>query len=220
MDIAGWLQFVLFGVLVAISTPILGFYMYRVYFSDKAPGDRIFLPVENFLYRLCGIEPKSEQRWRNYAMSLLAFSFVSLLFTYALLRLQSHLPFNPDHLTAVSPGLSFNTAVSFLTNTNWQSYAGESTMSHLSQMLPLVLQQYLSAAVGIAVAVAFTRAIIRRRQRTIGNFWVDMVRSTTRLLLPIAFLFAFVFMSQGVIQNFHHSRSVTTVAAQGVGANN
>jgi potassium-transporting ATPase potassium-binding subunit len=220
MDLAGWLQFVLFGVLVAVSTPLLGIYMYRVFFSDRAPGDRIFLPVENFLYRVCGIDPKSEQRWRNYAMSLLAMSFVSLLFTYALLRLQSHLPFNPDHLTAVAPGLSFNTAISFLTNTNWQSYAGESTMSHLSQMLPLVLQQYLSAAVGMAVAVAFTRAIIRRRQRTIGNFWVDMIRSTTRLLLPIAFLFAFVFMSQGVIQNFHPSRSVTTVAAQGVGANN
>src|SRR5580704_1202317 len=216
MDIAGWLQFVLFGVLVAISTPILGFYMYRVYFSDKAPGDRIFLPVENFLYRLCGIEPKSEQRWRNYAMSLLAFSLVSLLFTYVLLRVQGHLPLNPDHLSAVSPGLSFNTAVSFLTNTNWQAYAGESTMSHLSQMLALVLHQYVSAAVGMAVAVAFTRAIIRRRQVTLGNFWVDMIRSTTRILLPVCFVFAFVFMSQGVIQNFHASRAVATVAAQGV----
>src|SRR4029077_3145521 len=152
------------------------------------------------------------------AMSLLAFSLVSLLFTYAILRFQAHLPFNPDHLSAVSPGLSFNTAVSFLTNTNWQAYAVESTMSHLSQMLALVLHQYVSAAVGMAVAVAFTRAIIRRRQVTIGNFWVDMVRSTTRILLPISFVFAFVFMSQGVIQNFHSSRTVTPVAAQGVDA--
>ena len=216
MDLAGWLQFVFFGVLVAISTPLLGIYMYRVYFTDKAPGDRVFLPVENFIYRICGVDPEGEQRWRSYALSLLAFSFVSLVFTYFLLRFQAHLPLNPDHLAAVKPGLSFNTAVSFLTNTNWQSYAGESTMSHLSQMLALVLHQYLSAAVGMAVAVAFTRAIIRRRQRTLGNFWVDMVRSTTRILLPISFVFAVVFMSQGVIQNFHASRTVTTVAAQGV----
>jgi potassium-transporting ATPase potassium-binding subunit len=216
MDAAGWLQFALFGVLIAISTPLLGIYMYRVFFTKKAPGDRVFLPVENLIYRVMGVDPEGEQRWRGYAMSLLAFSLVSLLFTYFILRLQAHLPLNPDHLAAVSPGLSFNTAVSFLTNTNWQAYAGESTMSHLSQMLALVLHQYVSAAVGMAVAVAFTRAIIRRRQRTIGNFWVDMVRSTTRILLPICFVFAFVFMSQGVIQNFHPSRTVTTVAAQGV----
>jgi K+-transporting ATPase ATPase A chain len=216
MDLAGWMQFLIFGVLIAISTPLLGIYMYRVYFAKTAPGDRVFLPVENLIYRVIGVDPEGEQRWRGYAMSLLAFSLVSLLFTYLILRLQGHLPLNPDHLSAVSPGLSFNTAVSFLTNTNWQSYAGESTMSHLSQMLALVLHQYLSAAVGMAVAVAFTRAIIRRRQRTIGNFWVDMVRSTTRILLPICFVFAFVFMSQGVVQNFHQSRTVTTVAAQGV----
>src|SRR3984893_5029671 len=216
MSAAGWLQFALFAVLIAISTPVLGIYMYRVYFTKKAPGDRFFLPVERLIYRVIGIAPGGEQRWRGYAMSLLAFSLVSLLFTYALLRLQGHLPFNPDHLSAVGPGLSFNTAVSFLTNTNWQAYAGESMMSHLSQMLALVLHQYVSAAVGMAVAVAFTRAIIRRRQRTLGNFWVDLIRSTTRILLPISFLFALVFMSQGVIQNFHPSRTVTTVAAQGV----
>jgi K+-transporting ATPase ATPase A chain len=216
MSAAGWAQFAVLGVLIAISTPLLGAYMYRVYFTKKAPGDKVFLPIENVIYRVCGVDPEGEQRWRGYAMSLLAFSLVSLLFTYALLRLQGHLPFNPDHLSAVGPGLSFNTSVSFLTNTNWQSYAGESTMSHLSQMLALVLHQYLSAAVGMAVAVAFTRAIIRRRQRTLGNFWVDMVRSTTRILLPISFVFAVVFMSQGVIQNFHASRTVTTIAAQGV----
>src|SRR5579864_6575645 len=214
MDAAGWLQFVLFGVLIAISTPLLGIYMYRVYFAKAAPGDRVFLPVERLIYRVIGVDPEGEQRWRGYAMSLLAFSLVSLLFTYFILRLQAHLPFNPDHFSAVSPGLSFNTAVSFLTNTNWQAYAGESTMSHLSQMLSLVLHQYVSAAVGMAVAVAFTRAIIRRRQVTIGNFWVDMIRSTTRILLPLCFVFAFVFMSQGVIQNFHASRTVTTVASQ------
>jgi len=216
MSGAGWLQFVVFGVLIAISTPLLGIYMYRVFFTDKAPGDRVFLPVERLVYRAIGVDPEGEQRWRGYAMSLLAFSLVSLLFTYVLLRLQGHLPLNPDHLPAVQPGLSFNTAVSFLTNTNWQAYAGESTMSHLSQMLALVFHQYVSAAVGMAVVVAFTRAIIRRRQRTLGNFWVDMIRSTTRVLLPISFVFALALMSQGVIQNFHPSRTVTTVAAQGV----
>jgi K+-transporting ATPase ATPase A chain len=216
MSSAGWVEFLLFGVLLAISTPLLGVYMYRVYFTDRAPGDRFFLPAEKLIYRLIGVDPEGEQRWRGYAMSLLAFSLVSLLFTYALLRLQAHLPLNPDHLAAVNPGLSFNTAASFLTNTNWQSYAGESTMSQLSQMMALVLHQYVSAAVGMAVAVAFTRAIIRRRRNTIGNFWVDLVRSTTRILLPICFVFAAVFMSQGVIQNFHPSRTVTTVAAQGV----
>src|SRR6202047_2234886 len=192
--------------------------MYRVYFTKKAPGDRFCLPVEKLVYRVIGIDPEGEQRWRGYAMSLLAFSLISLLFTYALLRLQGHLPLNADKLAAVKPGLSFNTAVSFLTNTNWQAYAGESTMSHLSQMVALVLHQYVSAAVGMGGGGAVTRAIIRRRQRTLGNFWVDMIRSTTRILLPISFVFALVFMSQGVIQNFHPSRTVTTVAAQGVDA--
>jgi K+-transporting ATPase ATPase A chain len=216
MSAPGWLQIVFFGVLIAISTPLLGKYMYKVYFTEKAPGDRFFLPLERLIYRVCGIDEESEQRWRGYALSLLAFSLMSLLFTYALLRFQKHLPLNPDHLSAVGPGLSFNTSVSFLTNTNWQAYAGESTMSHLSQMLALVLHQYVSAAVGMAVAVAFVRSIIRHRQRTIGNFWVDMIRSTTRILLPISIVFAVLFMSQGVIQNFHTSRTVNTVAAQGV----
>src|SRR5471030_2408191 len=120
MSAPGWLQIVFFGVLIAISTPLLGKYMYKVYFTKKAPGDRFFLPLERGIYRVCGIDEESEQRWRGYALSLLAFSLMSLLFTYALLRFQKHLPLNPDHLSAVGPGLSFNTAVSFLTNTNWQ----------------------------------------------------------------------------------------------------
>jgi K+-transporting ATPase ATPase A chain len=216
MSGAAWAQFVVFALLIAISTPLLGTYMYRVFFTKKAPGDRFFLPVERAIYRVCGIDPDGEQRWNRYALSLLLFSFVSLVFSYLLLRFQAHLPLNPDHLIAVPPGLSFNTAVSFLTNTNWQTYAGESTMSQLSQMLALVLHQFLSAAVGMAVAVAFVRALIRRRQRSLGSFWVDTVRSTTRILLPISFLFAIVFMSQGVIQNFQASKTVTTVASQGV----
>jgi len=214
MSGANWIQYLAFFALIAISTPLLGNYMYKVYRGGKAPGDRIFLPVERAIYRVCGIDPEGEQRWNIYAISLLMFSLAALLLTYLNLRLQAHLPFNPDHMKAVSPGLSFNTSMSFTTNTDWQSYAGESTMSHLSQMFGLVLQQFLSAAVGMAVAAAFIRAIVRRRRTTIGNFWVDTTRSIVRILLPISFVFAFVFMSQGVIQNFHAEKTVTTVAAQ------
>jgi len=212
----GWLEFVAFGVLVAISTPLLGNYMYKVYRGGRAPGDRVFLPVERGIYRLCGVDPEGEQRWSTYTLSLLAFSLVSVLLTYLVLRIQGHLPLNPDHMHGVAQALSFNTAVSFLTNTNWQAYAGESTMSHLSQMFALVIQQFFSAAVGMTVAVALTRAFMRHRATTLGSFWVDLVRSTTRILLPISFVFAFVVMSQGVIQNFHATRAVTTVAVQSV----
>jgi potassium-transporting ATPase potassium-binding subunit len=214
MSTANWIQLVAFIALCVISTPLLGNYMYKVYRGGKAPGDRFFLPVENAMYRICGIDPEGEQRWNIYALSLLAFSLAGVLLSYLFLRLQGHLPFNPDHMTGVAPALSFNTSISFLTNTNWQSYGGESTMSHLSQMFALVVQQFLSAAVGMAVAVAFIRALIRRRSTTMGSFWVDAVRSTTRVLIPISFVFAFVFMSQGVIQNFHASKTVTTVASQ------
>jgi K+-transporting ATPase ATPase A chain len=219
MSTANWLQLVFFAVLVAISTPLLGEYMYRVYRGGKAPGDRILLPFEHALYRVAGIDPEGEQRWTAYAFSLLAFSLAGVLLSYVFLRIQGHLPFNPDHMSGVAPALSFNTAVSFLTNTNWQAYAGESTMSHLSQMFALVVQQFISAAVGMAVVVAFIRAIVRRRGTTMGSFWVDMVRSTTRILLPISIIFAFVFMSQGVIQNFNASKTVPTVAVQSVDSN-
>ena len=214
MSTANWIQLLAFIALCVISTPLLGNYMWKVYRGGKAPGDRLFLPVEHAIYRLCGVDPEGEQRWNIYALSLLAFSLAGVLLSYLFLRLQGHLPFNPDHMKGVAPALSFNTAISFLTNTNWQAYGGESTMSHLSQMFALVVQQFLSAAVGMAVAVAFIRALIRRRSTTMGSFWVDVVRSTTRVLLPISFIFAFVFMSQGVIQNFHASKTVTTVASQ------
>src|ERR1700730_234452 len=213
-----WTQFAFFAVLVAISTPLLGNYMYKVYRGGKAPGDRFFLPIENAIYRVCRIDPEGEQRWSTYTISLLMFSLAGVLLTYGVLRLQSHLPLNADHMKAVPPGLSFNTAISFLTNTNWQSYSGETTMSHLSQMFGLTIQQFLSAAVGMAVVVAFIRALTRRRGTTLGSFWVDLTRSTIRVLLPISFVFAFIFVSQGVIQNFHSSKTVPTVATQSVPA--
>ena len=216
MSGTNWLELAFVLVLLVISTPVLGTYMAKVYGGEKAPGDRFFLPIERAIYRIAGLDPDSEQRWTQYVISLLVFTAVGIAFSYAILRLQGHLPLNPDHQKAVKAPLSFNTSVSFGTNTNWQNYAGESTMSHLSQMLALVWHQFISAAVGMALAAAFIRGLVRRGRNTLGNFWVDTIRSTTRILLPIAFVASFIFVSQGVIQNFHTSRSISTVAVQTV----
>jgi potassium-transporting ATPase potassium-binding subunit len=214
MSWQSWMELLFFFALLAISTPLLGNYMAKVYQNGKAPGDRIFLPVERFCYRVCRIDPDSEQRWRSYIMSMFAYTLVGGLLTYGILRLQAHLPGNPNGYPDVPPGLSFNTAISFMTNTNWQNYTGEATMSELSQMLGLVWHQFISAAVGMALAAGFIRCLVRRRMNTIGNFWVDTIRSSTRILIPISVVFAIVMMSQGVIQNFYANTAVTTVAAQ------
>ena len=212
MTLPGWLQLAALIVALAVSTRLLGAYLAKVYGEERrAPGDRLFLPVERVIYRACRIDPDREQRWTVYAYSLLAFSAVSGIVLYAQLRLQGHLPGNPDGMTAVPPGLSFNTAVSFLTNTNWQNYSGESTMSHLTQMAGLAMHNFVSAAAGAAVAVALIRGLVRRRASTIGNFWVDLVRTTTRVLLPLSFVVALVLVSQGVVQNFHATKTVQTV---------
>ncbi|MDP9073871.1 MAG: potassium-transporting ATPase subunit KdpA [Actinomycetota bacterium] len=215
MTTAGWLELAILIVAIAIATPLLGGYMAKVYDPTLGPprGDRVFSSIERAIYRLCRIDPDSEQRWSTYALSLLAFSLVSVLILYAQLRLQGHLLLNPDHYQGIEPKLSFNTAVSFLTNTNWQAY-GDSVMSQLSQMTGLAFHNFVSAAAGAAVAVAFIRGLIRRKTGTLGNFWVDLVRTCVRVLLPLAFVAAIVLMSQGVIDNFHASRSVTTVAGQ------
>ena len=215
MSAAAWAELLVLIALLAISTPLLGNYMAKVFGGGRAPGDRVFLPVERGIYRLTGVDPDSEQRWQTYAISLLAFSFASVLVLYAQIRLQGHLPFNPDHQTAVKPTLSFNTAVSFLTNTNWQNYAGESTMSHLTQMAGLAVHNFVSAAAGAAVAVALIRGLVRRRTHTLGNFWVDLVRTThPRPAARSSFVFALVLVSQGVVQNFHAAKTVTTVSGQ------
>jgi len=214
MSGAAWLQLVALLVLLAISTPLLGSYMAKVYGGGKAPGDRMFGPVERLVYRVCGVDESSEQRWTTYAISLLAFSFASVVVLYAQLRLQGHLPFNPDHQRDVGSLLSFNTAVSFLTNTNWQNYSGETTMSHLTQMSGLAVHNFVSAAAGAAVAVALIRGLVRRRTHTFGNFWVDLTRTTVRVLLPLSIVFTLVLVSQGAIQNFHAARPVTTVTGQ------
>jgi potassium-transporting ATPase potassium-binding subunit len=218
MTADGWLTLIFFAILLAISTPLLGNYMAKVYGNKAAPGDRVFLPIERFVYRLCRIDPDSEQRWSTYVISLLAFTLFGILLTYVILRIQASLPGNPDKLPDVSPALAFNTAISFGTNTNWQNYTGEATMSQLSQMFGLVWHQFISAAVGMALAAAFIRALARRRRNTLGNFWVDTIRSTTRILIPITFVFAIFFMSQGVIDNLHASQAVHTLAAQTTGS--
>jgi K+-transporting ATPase ATPase A chain len=208
---AAWFQFLFLIALLAISTPLLGRYLAKVFGGGKVPGDRVFRPIERLIYRTCGVDEKSEQRWTTYALSLIGFSLASVLVLYLQLRIQNHLPLNPDHLGSLTPMLSFNTAVSFLTNTNWQAYSGEVTMSYLSQMAGLAFHNFVSAAAGAAVAIALIRGLVRRRTGTLGNFWVDMVRFCTRVLIPIAFVGALVLVSQGVVQNFHATKTVQTV---------
>jgi K+-transporting ATPase ATPase A chain len=214
MSTSAWLQVLFLIALLAISTPLLGSYLAKVYGGGKAPGDRVFLPFERAIYRVCRVDPDREQRWNVYAYSLLAFSAVSVVVLYLQLRIQGSLPLNPDHLGAVPAPLSFNTSVSFLTNTNWQNYSGESTMSYLTQMAGLAVHNFVSAAAGAAVAVALVRGLVRRRTNTLGNFWVDLTRTTVRVLLPIAFVAAIVFASQGVVQNLHGTKTVKTVDGQ------
>ena len=211
MTFASWLQFFALVLALGVSVPLLGRYLAQVFGSELAPGDRVFGPVERLLYRLTGVDPDREQRWPTYATSLLAFSAVCVLALYALQRIQGSLPFNPTGVEGVPPLLAFNAAVSFVTNTNWQNYAAENTMSHLTQMTGLAVQNFASAAVGLAVAVALIRGLVRRRSDTIGNFWVDLVRGTVRVLLPIAVVAAIVLVSQGVVQNLSGFDTVTTV---------
>ena len=215
MSTASWLQLLALVVLVGVTAPILGRYMARVYGTEgadrPAPGDRFFGAIERPIYRLCGIDPRREQRWTAYALSVVGFSAASFALLYAILRLQGSLPFNPYDFGGVDEHLAFNTAVSFMTNTNWQSYGGETTMSHLSQMVGLTVQNFVSAAAGMAVMAALIRGLARRRASSIGNFWVDLTRTTVRILLPLSFVLALVLVSQGVIQNFSGHTEVTTV---------
>jgi K+-transporting ATPase ATPase A chain len=209
---AGWAQFLALVAAVAATAPVLGRYMAAVYGDEgRAPGDRVFGPVERVIYRVCRVDPAREQRWTVYAYSLLGFSLVSFLVLYLLQRVQGSMPLNPTGLPGVGSHLSFNTAVSFMTNTNWQSYGGETTMSHLTQMVGLSVQNFVSAAAGMAVMAALIRGLARRQASTIGNFWVDLTRSTVRILLPLSLVVAVVLVSQGVVQNFDGHTDVQTL---------
>jgi K+-transporting ATPase ATPase A chain len=205
------LQLVLFIALLALTAKPLGLYMEKVFDGGKTFLSPILRPIENILYRLIGVDPDEDQHWTKYAIDLLVFSAVSLVFTYAILRLQYKLPLNPAGEGVIVPHLAFNTAMSFTTNTNWQSYGGESTMSYLSQMVALVVHNFFSAAVGIAVAVALVRGLARKESKGIGNFWADMIRCNLYILLPLCFVFAIFLISQGMIQNFLPYQDVTTL---------
>ncbi|MBV8093641.1 MAG: potassium-transporting ATPase subunit KdpA [Acetobacteraceae bacterium] len=211
MTLNGWVQIVLYGVLLTLIVQPLGGYMTRVF-----EGKRVFLspvlgPIERGIYRICGVDERQEQHWVTYAVAMLLFSLAGFIVLYGLQRLQALLPFNPQKLGAVSPDLSFNTSVSFVTNTNWQSYTPETTMSYLVQMAGLTVHNFVSAATGIALAIALIRGFARRSAQTVGNFWVDLTRCTLYVLLPISVVFALIFVWQGVPQNLNAYTDVATL---------
>ena len=202
MTLIGLTQVLLyFVVLLGVSKP-LGWYMARVYEGSPCGLDRIFSPMERLIYRLCKINPAEDMTWKTYAAGMLLFNAAGMFVLYALQRLQGLLPFNPAGLPMVGPGLAFNTAASFASNTNWQSYGGETTLSYLTQMLGLTVQNFASASTGMAILVALIRGLVRRNAQTIGNFWVDLTRSTLYILLPLSLVWSLILVSQGVVQTF------------------
>jgi K+-transporting ATPase ATPase A chain len=216
MSGGAWASIALLVAALAVGAPLLGGYMAKVFAAadgsaGRAPGDRVFGPIERLIYRAVGVDPKREQRWNVYAISVLAFSVVGVLLLYLLQRIQGGLPFNATNVDGVQPALAWNTAVSFVTNTNWQNYAPEVTMSHLTQMLGLAVQNFVSAAVGISIVVALIRGLTRKRRVTIGNFWVDLVRCMVRILVPLSIVAALVLVSQGAIQNLQGNTIAHTV---------
>jgi potassium-transporting ATPase potassium-binding subunit len=223
MTANGWFQVFFFFSLVLLCAKPLGMYMARVFEREHTMADGVFRPIERLIYRLTGIDETREMAWREYAVVMLLFSLVSMLATYAIERLQHILPLNPQHLSAVAPDLAFNTAASFTTNTNWQSYVPETTMSYLTQMVTLAYHNFFSAAIGIALAVALIRGISRRESKTLGNFWVDATRASLWVLLPGCLIYALLLVSQGVVQNFRpydqaklvQSQTVTAVGTDG-----
>ena len=216
MTVNGWIQILLFLVLIFAVTKPLGVFMSRVFNRERTFLDPLARPVERLLYRLTGVDENHEMRWTEYAVAMLMFSGVSMLLLYLIERVQQWLPWNPQKFGAVAQDLAFNTASSFTTNTNWQNYGGESTMSYLTQMAGLAYHNFASAAVGIALAIAFVRGIARREKETIGNFWVDMTRATLWLLLPMCIVYALALVSQGVVQNLKPYDTVKLVEPQQV----
>jgi len=205
------LQFAVYGVILLACTPLLGGYMFRVFGGERTLLSPALAPVERGIYRLCGIHPERDQHWTRYAFAMLAFNVAGWLLLYAILRLQHLLPWNPQKLPPMTPDLAFNTAVSFVTNTNWQSYGGESTLSYFSQMVGLTMQNFVSAGTGMAVAVAVIRGFVGRGVKGIGNFYVDLTRSVLYILLPLAIVAALLLVWQGTPQNFESYVSATTL---------
>jgi K+-transporting ATPase ATPase A chain len=215
MTLIGWVQIGVFALVILVLTKPLGLYLFRVFEGERRPLPGVLGRLERFALRLCGVDPQTEQTWKEYGFALLAFSLFGMLVTYLIQRLQHVLPFNPQHFAAVAPDLAFNTAASFTTNTNWQSYSGESTMSYLTQMAGLAWHNFTSAAAGIAVALVLARGLVRRPgpegAKTLGNFWRDLIRAIVYVLLPISVVVALFFISQGVLQNFAAYREVVNL---------
>src|SRR5580692_11331003 len=216
MTANGWFQILFFVLVIFAITKPLGIFMTRVFAREKTFLDPVLRPIERLLYAICGVDEKREMPWTEYAVAMLLFSGVSMILLYAIERLQHALPWNPQALANVGTDLAFNTAASFTTNTNWQAYVPETTMSYATQMAGLAYHNFASAAVGIALAVAVIRGIARREANTIGNFWVDLVRSFLWVLLPISFVVALVLVSQGVVQNFKPYATAQLVEPQTV----
>ncbi len=211
MTALGWLQAIAFFLIILAITKPLGTYMARVFEGERTWLSPLLSPVERFIYRVCGVREDDEMTWYVYALSMLAFSLIGLVYLYLLLRTQKWLPFNPAHVDDMAPDLAWNTAVSFTTNTNWQFYSGESAMSYLSQMAGLAWHNFVSAAVGIAIAVAVVRGLIRTSTKTLGNFWVDITRCSLYVLLPVCIVVGLFLVWQGMPQNFHAYQSVTSI---------
>lgn len=214
----GWVQILVFaGIILAITKP-LGVYMARVFERESTFADPVFGPIERLLYRVTRIDESHEMRWTEYGVAMLLFSAVTMLLTYGIERLQPFLPWNPQHLGAIAPDLAFNTAASFTTNTNWQAYTPESTMSYFTQMAGLATHNFWSAAVGMALAIALIRGIARKESGVLGNFWVDLTRATLRVLLPLCIVYGLVLVSQGVIQNLKPYQTVRVIEPQTIEA--
>src|SRR5450755_4461205 len=211
MTVVGWIQIALFCAIIIALTPVLGGYMTRVFNGERTVLSPVLRPVEAALYWAGGVDPKREQHWLSYTVAMLLFHIGGFAILYALLRLQATLPFNPAEQSAVAEDLSFNTAMSFLTNTNWQNYGGESMMSYLSQMLGLTHQNFLSAATGIVLAMALIRGFARASVKTVGNFWVDITRCTLYILLPICIVYALFLVWQGIPQTLAPYVEATTL---------
>jgi len=211
MNTSGWLQLGVYVVVLLLLAKPLGAYMAAVYDGRATWAQRIGGPLERLIYRGAGVDQTRDMGWIDYALAMLWFNLVGALVVYAIQRVQQWLPLNPQQLAAVSPDSSFNTATSFITNTNWQGYGGESTMSYLTQMFALTVQNFMSAASGMAVLVALVRGFIRKEANGIGNFWVDLTRTTVYILLPLSFVFALVLVMQGVPQTFDKAATVTMV---------
>src|SRR5215813_655194 len=216
MTLNGWFQILLFFVAVLVVTKPMGIFMARVFSGEKTFLDPVLRPVERLIYKVTRIDESREMRWTEYSIAMLLFSAVSMFVLYLLERAQQVLPFNPQKFAGVAPDLAFNTAASFTTNTNWQFYTGEQVMSYLTQMAGLAFHNFASAAVGIALAVAFIRGIARREKDTLGNFWVDLTRATFWVLVPLCLVASLVLVSQGVIQNFRPYDTVKLLEPQQV----